>query len=400
MNIDDSRKLATMESLCVLFWTHIMECDLKKANKINRMLHKYFSSAPLIQIPFYLRKRFELHYLLESVVNASDDEYIDEEFQCQVFHELHVIFKEMNGSEKPRDTITHLKKSEVAFVKFREFRALIKKLSIPDATLADSLVVLSKEGFDEYFQHVLEVIYSCDCLFERFSFMREKQDLLTQEEFVEFLHKDFAGMDFHKDAQVGFLRTFARGLIFFHGFLGKPYHFIDENEHPVDIELKETEGTTEKIKITKGTIQIENSFSLSPKKQQSAPLTPTLNESSFENVEVEDEVDAPVVPSPNSRSRKIRRLLLNDSPIKESDKIVKPHGSLWHNDSFANHSTSSVLPAQKRQKWTDEETRDLVEGVKKYGSGNWALMRSDPKFGLSQRTNVQLKDRWRNLTKK
>ncbi|KAK4939405.1 hypothetical protein LTR10_020302 [Elasticomyces elasticus] len=50
---------------------------------------------------------------------------------------------------------------------------------------------------------------------------------------------------------------------------------------------------------------------------------------------------------------------------------------------------------RQRRKWTDEETRELIAGVKKYGVGKWKQILDDPSFHLPDRSSVDLKDRYR-----
>lgn len=52
-----------------------------------------------------------------------------------------------------------------------------------------------------------------------------------------------------------------------------------------------------------------------------------------------------------------------------------------------------------KTKWTPEEEAALRLGVAKYGPGKWRLIQRDPEYGpaLTQRSNVDLKDKWRNL---
>ncbi|XP_058765339.1 telomere repeat-binding factor 2-like isoform X2 [Vicia villosa] len=53
-----------------------------------------------------------------------------------------------------------------------------------------------------------------------------------------------------------------------------------------------------------------------------------------------------------------------------------------------------------KQKWTAEEEAALKAGVHKHGSGKWRTILTDPDFGaiLRTRSNVDLKDKWRNIS--
>ncbi|KAG8373843.1 hypothetical protein BUALT_Bualt11G0067400 [Buddleja alternifolia] len=52
-----------------------------------------------------------------------------------------------------------------------------------------------------------------------------------------------------------------------------------------------------------------------------------------------------------------------------------------------------------KQKWTPEEEAALKAGIHKYGLGKWSTILKDPEFNavLRSRSNVDLKDKWRNL---
>lgn len=52
-----------------------------------------------------------------------------------------------------------------------------------------------------------------------------------------------------------------------------------------------------------------------------------------------------------------------------------------------------------KQKWTSKEEEALKAGIAKHGAGKWSMILKDPEFGpiLRVRSNVDLKDKWRNL---
>lgn len=52
-----------------------------------------------------------------------------------------------------------------------------------------------------------------------------------------------------------------------------------------------------------------------------------------------------------------------------------------------------------KQKWTPEEESALKAGIAKHGAGKWSAILKDPEFSstLFSRSNVDLKDKWRNL---
>ncbi|KAK1309390.1 Telomere repeat-binding factor 1 [Acorus calamus] len=53
-----------------------------------------------------------------------------------------------------------------------------------------------------------------------------------------------------------------------------------------------------------------------------------------------------------------------------------------------------------KQKWTSEEESALKAGVIKHGAGKWRTILKDPEFSfiLCLRSNVDLKDKWRNMS--
>ncbi|KAJ0247894.1 Telomere repeat-binding factor 4 [Hirschfeldia incana] len=54
----------------------------------------------------------------------------------------------------------------------------------------------------------------------------------------------------------------------------------------------------------------------------------------------------------------------------------------------------------QKLKWTEEEEEALLAGVRKHGPGKWKNILRDAEFAalLSNRSNIDLKDKWRNLS--
>eukprot|EP00235_Prasinoderma_singulare_P003941 CAMPEP_0119183536 /NCGR_PEP_ID=MMETSP1315-20130426/64387_1 /TAXON_ID=676789 /ORGANISM="Prasinoderma singularis, Strain RCC927" /LENGTH=394 /DNA_ID=CAMNT_0007177917 /DNA_START=29 /DNA_END=1213 /DNA_ORIENTATION=+ len=65
-------------------------------------------------------------------------------------------------------------------------------------------------------------------------------------------------------------------------------------------------------------------------------------------------------------------------------------------DRSANRPTGS-----RRLRWSVAEEQALRDGIAKFGLGKWRAIQKDPNFGpiLTIRSNVDLKDKWRNLCK-
>uniref|UniRef100_A0A3P8SGU1 Uncharacterized protein n=1 Tax=Amphiprion percula TaxID=161767 RepID=A0A3P8SGU1_AMPPE len=60
-------------------------------------------------------------------------------------------------------------------------------------------------------------------------------------------------------------------------------------------------------------------------------------------------------------------------------------------------SNQSIISnsGQRRKTWTESKTQNLKKRVKKLGEGNWKQIRAY--YSCNDRTNVNLKDRWRTM---
>lgn len=90
---------------------------------------------------------------------------------------------------------------------------------------------------------------------------------------------------------------------------------------------------------------------------------------------------------------------INDkgSPIASpKTKITRP---AMFDDLDQDYGSFKTMHGPLRKGWTSIEMKSLKAGVERYGFGKWALIREDPRYSLAHRTNVQLKDKWRNMCK-
>ena len=58
----------------------------------------------------------------------------------------------------------------------------------------------------------------------------------------------------------------------------------------------------------------------------------------------------------------------------------------------------ALVESKKKVLWTSKEEEMLLDGVKIYGEGRWAVILKQYSFNPHQ-TNVHLKDKWRNMKK-
>ncbi|KAM7423863.1 hypothetical protein PAMA_000294 [Pampus argenteus] len=81
---------------------------------------------------------------------------------------------------------------------------------------------------------------------------------------------------------------------------------------------------------------------------------------------------------------------------KESKETWSEEETLFKKNSGSPNETS-ISNSGQRKKWTEDETQKLRDGVKKFGEGNWSKIKAY--YSLQDRTNVNLKDRWRTIKK-
>ena len=65
------------------------------------------------------------------------------------------------------------------------------------------------------------------------------------------------------------------------------------------------------------------------------------------------------------------------------------------NKEISTQGQSQVKRGKKRNRWSEQETKDLLVGVSRFGIGNWKKILQSPDFTFNNRTAVDLKDRFR-----
>ena len=98
--------------------------------------------------------------------------------------------------------------------------------------------------------------------------------------------------------------------------------------------------------------------------------------------------------------------MLNSPAMEVVDNICEPE---HFNDiqaveekvvelSLAGASERQPRARKAPRKWSDNETKSLLQGVVKYGAGKWKSILEDEAFSFEQRTAVDLKDRYRIIS--
>ena len=80
-------------------------------------------------------------------------------------------------------------------------------------------------------------------------------------------------------------------------------------------------------------------------------------------------------------------------------KKVKPTFPKQEKSAHTMQSTDKADGVRKRKMFTEEEDRAIKLGVERFGVGKWVEIKDHYSMSLGDRTSVQIKDRWRNLSK-
>ncbi|BFZ64621.1 hypothetical protein YB2330_005771 [Saitoella coloradoensis] len=81
--------------------------------------------------------------------------------------------------------------------------------------------------------------------------------------------------------------------------------------------------------------------------------------------------------------------------MAEMPELTENREGLW--EGVKQEVGGQVQEGRRRQKWTEEETNDLLRGILTYGCGNWKKILVDRRFNFANRSPIDLKDRFRTV---
>ena len=164
----------------------------------------------------------------------------------------------------------------------------------------------------------------------------------------------------------------------------------------------------EKLRSTFGSIGAVVSRAMSWSRRFSLDTPPKRQ---AEDEEEEEEEEEEIMPTQVIDGKEIHiddvPLTMLHIPASDDDDDIETHGTpgVRHARTPPRANIHHPGPVNKLRRpkiiWRQEEIEALKKGVKKHGKGKWALIHSDYHhvFKIFGRTQVDLKDKWRNLEK-
>lgn len=159
----------------------------------------------------------------------------------------------------------------------------------------------------------------------------------------------------------------------------------------------------------------------SPQRRSVAP-PPVADEAEPEDVyAVDDEDEAPpspaaprlqsprvpVVPAlakkPAPAAAGVKRRAPSDDEDEEGGAHQSGHSAVDVQSSASAKAAAAVMragEARRRRRWTTEEEMALMEGVRTHGAGAWKAILLSARAVFGDRSQVDLKDKWRNMNSK
>ncbi|KAI9841857.1 MAG: hypothetical protein M1837_000327 [Sclerophora amabilis] len=102
----------------------------------------------------------------------------------------------------------------------------------------------------------------------------------------------------------------------------------------------------------------------------------------------------PITPNDFERADSTHSLL-SLSTILSTNKEIEDNSILNDEEPAPSPKSTRKPTGRPRKKWTDQETQDLLQGVRLYGIGNWRKILEHPEYDFNARNSIDLKDRFR-----
>eukprot|EP00116_Pleurobrachia_bachei_P000067 sb/3460329/ len=330
-------------------------CNPALSKRCLAMINVYRDHLPL-NIPTLLKFRLELHEILVSVISAEDMELVHEvqnKFADDLQHAANTYEVEINEEDEER-----IINVESVFTCYREI-----------------LYLRHTDGNVEDMDKTLKEIMSL-CPILRLKYNTIDADSLNEDNVMD-------------DITMAFHRQLCLAFVPFHRKIGRSLVLTEEGrieEQVVEEQSKENDS------------DIENSPPPAPKPAKKRKTRGAKEPAKSDTkVVVVGLVSPKQSPKPDKkRANKSRQKLTEtdeEDSVSESPVQITNRSRRMSRRSAGDASINDSVRSGIRIKWTDEEAKCLIDGVKKHGYSNWADILADKSFSFAPgRTNVNLKD--------
>lgn len=90
---------------------------------------------------------------------------------------------------------------------------------------------------------------------------------------------------------------------------------------------------------------------------------------------------------------------IDEEPSNQRNRFHLPSPKRKAVSPLKNQDVTNLARRRKKKKWSLEEEDALRKGVEQFGKGNWKLILKSNPGAFDERTEVDLKDKWRNMTR-
>ncbi|CAA7387656.1 unnamed protein product [Spirodela intermedia] len=176
---------------------------------------------------------------------------------------------------------------------------------------------------------------------------------------------------------------------------------VERKEQSLDEGPSDARGGDEPVEISGGGLDVEPSKeSLEQSTSAETERTAALAEQASPDASMDED-------------HRSKELGLVSSPEEDENAVQSPSGKSSSCSRGAHLATprrrrvpslrlqeiAKFVRTRKIKRWTPQEEDALREAVKKHGKGNWKIILHSHREAFEERTEVDLKDKWRNMTR-